>query len=126
MAAYDEDNVFARILQGEIPNNTVYEDDVVLAFHDVAPAAPVHVLVIPKGNYVSFDDFVQQAGADSVAMFFERVQHVAADVLNLQERGYRLITNHGEDASQTVPHFHVHIVGGHALGGLLPQDILVR
>jgi diadenosine tetraphosphate (Ap4A) HIT family hydrolase len=117
---YDPTNVFARILRGEIPNKTVYEDEQVLAFHDMHPAAPVHVLVIPKGPYVSFDDFAQKAGAQGISGFFRRVQLVAAS-LGVHETGYRLITNHGADASQTVPHFHVHILAGRPLGGLVPH-----
>lgn len=122
---YDPTNIFARILRGEIPNKTVYEDEQVLAFHDLHPAAPVHVLVIPKGGYVSFDDFAQKAGAQGISGFFRRVQQIAAS-LGLQETGYRLITNHGADASQSVPHFHVHILGGRPLGGLVPFDGVAR
>ncbi len=118
--SYDRDNIFAKILRGDIPANTAYEDDAVLAFHDITPAAPVHVLVIPKGEYVSFDDFMQQAGAEKVAAFFTTVQQVAAR-LGVDRTGYRLITNHGADASQSVPHFHVHILGGRALGELLAR-----
>ena len=123
--SYDSDNIFAKILRGEIPNNTVYEDDDVLAFHDIAPAAPVHVLVIPKGDYVSFDDFCMKAGTDGIATFFTKVQAVATE-LGLAASGYRLITNHGVDASQSVPHFHVHIIGGKSLGGLIPGDESAR
>ncbi len=119
--AYDSGNVFARIIRGEIPSSKVYEDDEVFAFHDIARAAPVHVLVVPKGEYVSFDDFVTAAGVEKVANFFAKVQKIAAQ-LGVVEGGYRLITNHGFDASQSVPHFHVHILGGRQLGGLLPGD----
>lgn len=119
--AYDQNNIFAKILRGEIPCNKAYEDDAVLAFHDISPAAPVHVLVVPKGEYVSFHDFAVKTGADAVATFFSRVQHIA-HALGVAESGYRLITNHGVDASQSVPHFHVHILGGRPLGGLLPGD----
>lgn len=122
---YDPSNIFARILRGEIPNQTVHEDEEVLAFHDLHPAAPVHVLVIPKGEYVSFDDFVQKAGAERVGRFFARVQTIAAK-LGVDASGYRLLTNHGRDASQTVPHFHVHLLGGRPLGGLVPSDALIR
>lgn len=122
---YDSNNIFARIIRKEIPNKTVYEDDAVLAFHDIAAAAPVHVLVVPKGNHVSFDDFLKNAGAETVAGFFSRVQKIAGE-LGLIEGGYRLITNHGPDASQSVPHFHVHILGGKPLGGLLPGDAVTR
>lgn len=124
--SYDTDNIFAKILRGEIPNEPVYEDEAVMAFRDIAPAAPTHVLVIPKGEYVSFDDFAQKAGMGAVAGFFAKVQHVASEVLGLGENGYRLITNHGPEANQTVPHFHVHILGGKPLGGLLPDDALSR
>lgn len=120
---YDSTNIFARILRGEIPNNTVYEDDAVLAFHDISPAAPVHVLVIPKGEYISFDDFCMKAGPQVMATFFTKVQAIATE-LGLVATGYRLITNHGADASQSVPHFHVHILGGRPLGGLVPGDVL--
>lgn len=125
MTAYDNQNIFAKILRGEIPNNTVYEDDKVLAFHDIAPAAPIHVLVVPKGDYVSFDDFVVKAGIGVIAGFFFSVRQIAQE-LGLQEGGYRLITNHGADASQSVPHFHVHILGGRPLGGLVPNDAAPR
>lgn len=118
---YDSSNIFARILRGEIPCKPVYEDDVVMAFHDIAPAAPVHVLVIPKGEYTSFDDFCRKAGVQAVGLFFEKVQAIATE-LELAATGYRLITNHGSDASQSVPHFHVHILGGRPLGGLVPGD----
>ena len=117
--AYDPNNIFARILRGEIPCNKVYEDAFALAFHDIAPEAPVHVLVVPKGEFVSFDDFAQAASPDFMRGFFAVVQKVAAQ-LGLPENGYRLVTNHGADASQSVHHFHVHILGGQSLGKLLP------
>ena len=118
---YDPENIFAKILRGEIPGQPVYEDDDVLAFPDIAPAAPVHILVIPKGDYTSFDDFVQQAGTDRIARFFQAVHRIAGKQ-GLKNNGYRLITNHGPDASQTVPHFHIHILGGRPLGDLLPDN----
>src|SRR5688572_20019274 len=117
--AYDDNNVFARIIRGEIPAQKVYEDGDVLAFHDISRAAPVHVLVIPKGKYISFDDFTTGAGAEEVARFFAAIRKIAHE-LGVAESGYRLVTNHGSNASQTVPHFHVHILAGRALGGLLP------
>ncbi|MCB2081884.1 MAG: HIT domain-containing protein [Rickettsiales bacterium] len=117
---YDSQNIFARILRGEIPCDRVYEDEAVLAFRDIQPAAPVHVLVIPKQDVTSFDDFAQQ-NPFVIAAFFQSMRQVVAS-LGLQEGGYRLITNHGADASQTVHHFHVHILGGRPLGGLLPGD----
>ncbi len=115
--AYDSDNIFAKILRGEIPCKAVYEDSYALAFHDIAPAAPVHVLVIPKGAFTSFADFMARAAADEVQGFFAAVAKVAA-----QENGtadFRLISNNGAEAGQTVPHFHVHILAGKPMGHLL-------
>lgn len=114
---YNKNNVFAKILRGEIPCNKVHEDEFALAFHDIAPDAPVHVLVVPKGEYSSFDDFAQKASPEFMKGFFCSVQGVAQS-LGLPEKGYRIITNHGNDALQTVHHFHVHILGGKNLGGL--------
>lgn len=113
---YDNENIFARILRGEVPSEKVYEDEDALAFHDLAHAAPVHVLVVPKGEYISFDDFIANAGQKKVHRFFAAVRKVA-NQLGLAESGYRLITNHGPDALQSVPHFHVHILGGTTLAG---------
>ena len=118
--SYDKSNVFARILRGEIPSTPVYEDDHALAFADMHPAAPVHVLVIPKGEFVSFNDFTQHASPELLRGFWKAVQNTASQ-LGLDEGGYRLITNHGPDAEQSVHHFHVHILGGKSLGKLLPQ-----
>lgn len=125
MQAYNKENIFAKIIRGEIPSNKVYEDNEVLAFNDVSPAAPIHVLVIPKGEYVSFDDFVSKASSDTVANFFSTIK-IIAEKVGITQSGYRLIANHGSDAHQTVPHFHVHIVGGRKLGGLLQSDSLNR
>ncbi len=117
--AYDKSNIFAKILRGEIPCKKIYEDDFALAFEDIAPAAPAHVLVIPKGEYVSFHDFTDHAPAEVMRGFFAAVREVAVQ-LGLEQSGYRIISNHGADASQTVHHFHVHILGGRGLGGLVP------
>lgn len=122
---YDRNNIFARILRGEVPCDKLYEDGYALAFRDAAPAAPEHALVLPKGEYVSFDDFAGKADAAAVAGFFSAVRKTA-ELLRLNESGYRLVANHGADASQSVPHFHVHILGGRPLGGLLPGDIRAR
>jgi diadenosine tetraphosphate (Ap4A) HIT family hydrolase len=119
-AGYDPSNVFARILRGEIPCKKVYEDEWALAFHDINPLAPVHVLVIPKGEYVSMVDFVADASTEEVAGFFRAVGRVAED-LGLMERGYRLLANHGADAHQEVPHLHVHLFGGAPLGPMLKR-----
>ena len=116
--AYDDQNIFAKILRGEIPNKTVMETDHTLAFEDIYPQAPVHVLVIPKGAYVSWDDFSAQASDAEMAGFVRAVGHVARE-LGVAESGYRLIANHGVDAHQEVPHLHVHILGGRTLGRML-------
>jgi histidine triad (HIT) family protein len=117
-AHYDEQNVFARILRGELPNRTVYEDDWVLAFHDIAPQAPVHILVIPKAHYVSWDDFSSSASDAEIAAFVRAVGKISRD-LGLVEPGYRLLANIGMDGNQEVPHLHVHIFGGKPMGPLL-------
>jgi diadenosine tetraphosphate (Ap4A) HIT family hydrolase len=119
LSPYDDANIFARILRGEIPNRTVYEDEWVLAFHDIGPQAPTHVLVIPKGKYVSFADFSAKAGEAEIAGFIRAVGKVAKS-LGLEEAGYRVIANMGEHSGQEVPHFHVHIVGGRPLGRMVP------
>lgn len=123
--AYDSDNIFAKMLRGDMPVQTLYDDEYALAFRDIAPAAAVHVLVIPKGEFMSFDDFMLNADAAQIGGFFKAVQQVASE-LGVCESGYRLITNHGRDASQTVPHFHVHLLAGEPLGGLLATDRMVR
>ena len=122
---YDKNNIFAKIIRKEIPCKLVYEDEEVLALHDISQAAPVHVLVVPKGEYISFDDFSALAGAEVVGRFFTKVRKIAND-LEVAKTGYRIIMNHGADASQTVPHFHVHILGGKKLGGLINDDKLER
>jgi diadenosine tetraphosphate (Ap4A) HIT family hydrolase len=115
---YDETNIFARILRGEIPSKKVYEDEWVLAFHDINPLAPTHVLVIPKGKYVSFADFSANAGTDEIAGLMRAVGKVAKD-LGLEAQGYRLLANMGEHSGQEVPHFHVHLFAGRPLGRML-------
>ncbi|MBB3953589.1 MULTISPECIES: histidine triad nucleotide-binding protein [Novosphingobium] len=116
--AYDHSNIFARILRGEIPAKKVYEDDFALAFHDIAPQAPVHVLVIPKGAYVSWDDFSAHAPAEEIAGFIRAVGHVAREQ-GLVAPGYRLLANVGMDGGQEVPHLHVHLFGGKPLGRMI-------
>ncbi len=118
--SYDPDNIFARILRGEMQCNTVFEDEHVLAFSDIAPQAPTHVLVIPRGAYLSFADFVKRASGDEVTAFFRTVGLVATQ-LGLDEPGYRLLSNIGKDAHQQVAHFHVHLFGGGPLGPMLAQ-----
>ncbi len=120
LGEYDDHNVFARILRGEIPSRKVYEDEWVLAFHDIAPQAPVHVLVIPKKRWVSIADFSARASEGEIAGFWRAVGAVARQ-LDLEGTGYRVLANMGEHASQEVPHFHVHIFGGRPLGRMLER-----
>lgn len=115
---YDDQNVFAKILRGELPNKTVYEDEWALAFHDINPQAPLHVLVIPKGPYVSWDDFSAKASAEEIAGFIRAVGTVAREA-GLVEPGYRLLANIGRHGHQEVPHLHVHIFAGRQLGAML-------
>lgn len=112
--AYDRDNVFARILRGELPCKKVYEDDFALAFHDINPLAPIHVLVIPKGEYVSLSDFTEKA-PDALVLGFWRAVRTVAHQLGLAEDGYRIVANHGPNGGQLVFHFHVHVFGGRKL-----------
>ena len=118
--AYDRNNVFARILRGELPCNKVYEDAHVLAFHDIRPQSPTHVLVIPKGEYVSFDDFAEKASAEEIAGLVRAVGQIAREQ-GVAESGYRILANTGAAANQEVPHLHVHLFGGRDLGPMLPR-----
>ena len=120
--AYDPQNVFARILRGEIPCKKVREDEWSLAFHDINPLAPVHVLVIPKGPYVSMADFCAKASDAELAGFFRAVGRVARD-LGLEEGGYRMLANTGAAANQEVPHLHVHLFAGAPLGPMLRKVV---
>ena len=117
-AIYDDENIFAKILRGDIPCNKVFENDHATAFEDINPQAPVHVLVIPKGAYVSNDDFTANASEAEIAGFFRAVGHVARE-LGVAEPGYRLIANTGTHGGQEVPHFHVHICAGRLLGRMI-------
>ncbi|MFA5592967.1 MAG: histidine triad nucleotide-binding protein [Micavibrio sp.] len=116
--AYDDNNIFAKILRGEIPADKVYEDDYALAFHDIAKQAPVHVLVIPKGRYISIVDFGAKAEAAEITGFYRAVSKVAAD-LGLVQEGFRTIANTGAHGGQEVPHYHVHLLGGKKIGPML-------
>lgn len=118
---YDDTNIFARILRGEIPCGKVYEDDHALAFHDINPQAPSHILVIPKGAYVSWDDFSAQAADAEIAGFVRAVGQVARAAGHV-ESGYRLLANIGQDGHQEVPHLHVHIFAGRPLGPMLASS----
>ncbi len=118
--AYDDNNIFARILRGEIPSTKVFEDDHALAFHDINPLAPTHVLVIPKGRYVSWDDFSAKGSDAEIAGFVRAVGKVARDA-GLVAAGFRLLANSGMNSGQEVPHLHVHVFGGRPLGPMLAR-----
>jgi histidine triad (HIT) family protein len=124
--SYDPENVFAKILRGEIPNRTVFEDEHALAFEDLRPQAPVHVLVIPKGPYASMDHFAAEASEAEIAGWVRAIGEVtritgASVSGEVGGGGFRVISNAGADAVQEVPHLHVHVVGGRALGRILPD-----
>ena len=117
---YDDSNIFARILRGEVPAKRVMESEHCLAFHDINPIAPIHVLVIPKGAYVSWDDFAAKASDPEIADFTRTIAKVAASV-GADSQGYRLLSNVGKRGGQEVPHLHVHIFGGAPLGPMLSR-----
>ena len=117
---YDDQNIFAKILRGEIPCSKVYEDEHALAFRDINPQAPTHVLVIPKGAYVSWDDFSSHASEAEIAGFVRAVGTVARDAGAVAD-GYRLLANVGRDSGQEVPHLHVHVFAGRPLGPMLAR-----
>jgi len=117
---YDENNIFARILRGEIPSTRIYEDEFAYAFPDINPAAPTHILVIPKGPYVSWDDFSEKASDAQIAGFVRAVGKIARDE-NLVGDGYRVLVNVGMNSGQEVPHLHAHIFGGRPLGPMLSR-----
>ena len=117
---YDDNNIFARILRNEIPSKRVYEDEWAVAFHDINPQAPVHVLVIPRGKWVSMSDFAANASDAELAGFFRAVAEVAKQ-LQLEEPGYRILSKMGSHSGQEVPHLHVHIFGGGPLGPMISR-----
>ena len=118
---YDDDNIFAKILREEIPCKKIYENEYALAFHDINPQAKIHILVIPKGKYISFADFSKNASKDEIEGFFKAVGKIAEDQ-NLVKEGYRLLTNNGLNAGQEVPHFHIHIFGKQKLGPMISKN----
>lgn len=122
---YDSNNVFARIIRGEIPSKKVYEDENVLSFYDISSAAPIHVLVMPKGEFKNFVEFTTKESPQKVADFFKKVSEIAT-MLGAEKSGFRLISNIGSDAHQTVPHFHVHILAGKKMGPLISSDNQLR
>lgn len=117
---YDETNVFARVLRGEVPSNKVYEDEFAFAFHDIHPLAPTHILVVPKGPYVSWDDFSERASDEEIAGLVRAVGKIARDE-DLVAQGYRVLANVGLNSGQEVPHLHLHIFGGRPLGPMLAR-----
>ena len=119
-AAYDDQNIFAKILRGEIPNKTVLETEHSLAFHDINPLAAIHVLVIPKGSYVSWDDFTAKASDEEICDFVRTVGEVAR-ITGSDTQGYRILSNVGRRGGQEVPHLHVHLFGGQPLGAMLAR-----
>jgi histidine triad (HIT) family protein len=119
--AYDRSNIFAKILRGEIPCQKIYEDNHVLAFNDINPQAPTHVLVIPKGEYVSAEDFGARASPEEAQALFRAIAKIAHDT-GADETGFRILANHGADAHQEVPHFHIHLFAGRPLGPMLTRN----
>lgn len=122
MTTYDPNNVFAKILRGDIPCTPVYQDEHTFAFHDIHPQAPVHILVIPRGPYASLTEFTQQASADEIAGFYRGFGAVI-EKLGIAAGGYRTIANSGANGGQEVPHFHLHILAGRVLGPMLGRDV---
>ena len=118
---YDQNNIFAKILRGEIPCDTVYSNDHVLAFRDIAPQAPVHILLVPRGAYVSIDDFAANALPEALAAFYAALAAIVEQE-GLRERGFRCIANAGADGGQEVAHFHMHILGSRPLGPMLSRS----
>ncbi|WCM27586.1 histidine triad nucleotide-binding protein [Sphingomonas sp. QA11] len=117
---YDDQNIFAKILRGEIPSSRVYEDEFAIAFHDINPQAPTHILVIPRGPYVSWDDFSARGSDAEIAGFVRAVGTVARDA-GMVAPGYRLLANTGQHSGQEVPHLHVHVFAGAPLGPMLAR-----
>jgi diadenosine tetraphosphate (Ap4A) HIT family hydrolase len=117
---YDDSNIFARILRGEVPTAKVYEDEHALAFNDIVPQAPAHILVIPKGPYVSWDDFSERSSDAEIAGYVRAVGRIAREH-GLVADGYRLLANVGRNGGQEVPHLHVHILAGRPLGPMLAR-----
>jgi len=115
---YNKENIFAKIISKDLPTEIIYEDDQVLAFKDIAPVAPVHIIVIPKNNYIDYADFISKASAEEIKHFFAKISDIANQA-GLDKDGYRLITNKGEKSGQTIFHFHFHIIGGQKLIGLI-------
>ena len=111
---YNKDNIFAKIIKGQLPAKKVYEDDKILALHDIHPVAPTHILVLPKGEYIDFTDFIMKASSEDVQHYFNKIAEIIKE-LGLEENSYRLVTNKGSQSGQSVFHFHTHIISGRRL-----------
>lgn len=118
MSTYDDQNIFAKILRGEIPNDTIMENDHILAFNDIAPQRKVHILLIPKGPYTDIADFSARAPAEAIHAYYQALNEIV-EMKNLTEMGFRCIANTGEHGGQEVPHFHTHILGGEPVGKMV-------
>ncbi|AGJ02047.1 HIT domain-containing protein [Rickettsia prowazekii] len=118
---YNKENVFAKIITKNLPAEIIYEDKQILAFKDIAPIAPVHIIVIPKNEYIDYTDFISKASIDEIKQFFSKIADIANEA-GLDKVGYRLITNKGEKSGQTIFHFHFHIIGGKKLIGLINNN----
>ena len=112
---YSDDNIFAKILNKNLSTDIILENEHAIAFNDIAPQAPIHILIIPKGKYIKYDDFISKASKDEIYYFFKLINQLVKDY-NLKDTGYRLITNAGKDANQEVLHLHFHLLAGHNLG----------
>ena len=121
--SYNPNNVFAKIISSEMPCDEIYQDDFCLAFNNLHPTAPIHVLVIPKGHYINFDDFCLRGQDNEINGFFKGVTATLNKLNLINKDGYRLITNAGENGLQTINHFHIHILAGEKLGPLVVKDI---
>ena len=118
--SYDKNNIFAKILRGEIPCKKVYENEFVLSFHDINPQKKLHILIIPKGEYINFDDFVGKSSDKEIVEFNKAIIHIVKMLkISSQEGGYRVLSNIGKDGGQEVPHFHYHIFGGEKIGKMV-------
>ena len=113
--AYNDDNIFAKILNKKLSTDIILENEYAISFHDIAPLAPIHILIIPKGKYVKYDDFLKKASKDEIYHFFKLINQLVKDY-NLENTGYRLISNAGRNANQEVPHLHFHLLAGKNLG----------
>ncbi|MFQ3307054.1 MAG: histidine triad (HIT) family protein [Candidatus Midichloriaceae bacterium] len=118
---YNQNNIFAKIIKKEIPSEVVLENEYMLIFKDINPAAPIHLIAIPKGEFTSFDDFSENSTQEEMRAFFKGIRNITKK-LKIDESGYRLVTNHGKDAIQTVEHFHIHILAGKKLGSIISED----